>query len=82
MPWSASPEHAGGSRVQVVIRLLFGIGVVLLPLQAWSQPKGMYPSQEAVAEKGEELGCEGMHMNEGKWMPYLDEQSLHRALRK
>ncbi|QNG29934.1 DUF3721 domain-containing protein [Synechococcus sp. LTW-R] len=42
----------------------------------------MYPSQAEAAKRAQELGCEGTHMNEWKWMPCLDEASLHQALRK
>ncbi|QNG30800.1 MULTISPECIES: DUF3721 domain-containing protein [unclassified Synechococcus] len=42
----------------------------------------MYPSRAEAATRAHELGCEGTHMNEGKWMPCLDEASLHQVLRK
>ena len=82
LPFGIDHGHSCCSRLKGLLRLLIGIGVTLLPLQLLSHPKGMYPSQAEAAKRAQELGCEGTHMNEGKWMPCLDEASLHQALRK
>ena len=82
LPFRIDHGHSGCSRLKGLLRLLIGIGVTMLPLQLWSHPKGMYPSQAEAAKRAQELGCEGTHTNEGKWMPCLDEASLHQALRK
>ena len=82
LPFGIDNGHSGCSRLKALLRLIIGIGVILLPLQLWSHPKGMYPSEAEAATRSHELGCEGTHMNEGKWMPCLDEASLDQALRK
>ena len=46
-------------------------------------PEAILPDSEEGAEKRSlELGCEGIHKNQGKWMPCKNEKELHIYLRK
>ncbi len=48
---------------------------------ARAHPKGIYDSQQQAQQRAKELGCEGTHQNQGKWMPCSDEAALHHHLR-
>ena len=56
--------------------------LVLTPLPAFSHGKGMYDTKAEAEKRAREIGCEGVHENNGRWMPCLDEADLHRALRR
>ena len=44
--------------------------------------RGEFLSEEDAKNKSLELGCEGIHKNQDKWLPYKNERELHRYLRK
>ena len=44
--------------------------------------RGIFLSEEEAEKKSLELGCEGIHKNQDKWLPCEDEKELHRYLRK
>jgi hypothetical protein len=48
---------------------------------AQAHPKGLYDSQQQAEQRAKELGCEGIHQNQGKWMPCSNEAALHQHLR-
>ncbi|WP_032521579.1 DUF3721 domain-containing protein [Prochlorococcus marinus] len=44
--------------------------------------RGTFLSEEAAEKKALEIGCEGIHKNQDKWMPCKNEKELHIYLRK
>ena len=44
--------------------------------------KGIFLSEEEAEKRSLELGCEGIHKNQEKWMPCKNEKELHIYLRK
>ena len=44
--------------------------------------KGTFSSEKDAEKKSLELGCEGIHKNQDKWLPCENEKELHRYLRK
>ena len=60
------------------------IGVVLLlsPEAGWSHSRGLYATQAEAEQRAKQLGCEGVHQNNGQWMPCSDEAMLHKGLRE
>ena len=44
--------------------------------------KGTFSSEEEAENKSLELGCEGIHKNQDKWLPCKNEKELHLYLRK
>ncbi len=44
--------------------------------------RGEFLSEEDAVNKSLELGCEGIHKNQDKWLPCKNEKELHRFLRK
>ena len=44
--------------------------------------RGTFLSKEEAKNRSLELGCEGIHMNQDKWMPCKNEKELHIYLRK
>ena len=43
--------------------------------------RGTFISEEEAEKRSLELGCEGLHMNRDKWMPFKSEKELHKFLR-
>ena len=43
---------------------------------------GTFISEEEAEKRSLELGCEGIHKNQDKWMPCKNEKELHIYLRK
>jgi len=44
--------------------------------------RGTFLSEEEAENRSLELGCEGIHKNQDKWMPCKNEKELHFYLRK
>ena len=44
--------------------------------------RGTFLSEEEAENRSLELGCEGIHKNQDKWMPCKNEKELHMHLRK
>ena len=44
--------------------------------------RGTFLSEEEAEKRALELGCEGIHKNQDKWMPCKNEKELHKYLRK
>ncbi|MCP9943344.1 DUF3721 domain-containing protein [Cyanobium sp. ATX 6E8] len=57
------------------------LAVVAAPVGGHAHPKGLYDSQEQAEQRAKELGCEGTHRNNDKWMPCSNEAALHQHLR-
>ena len=62
--------------------LLFSALLVSLQVPSYAHSKGIYKTKAAATEQAERLGCEGVHENNGAWMPCRDEADLHRAYRR
>ena len=44
--------------------------------------RGTFSSKKDAEKRSLELGCEGIHKNQDKWLPCKNEKELHRFLRK
>ena len=44
--------------------------------------RGTFIYEEDAEKRSLELGCEGIHKNQDKWMPCKNEKELHFYLRK
>ena len=44
--------------------------------------RGTFLSEEEAEKRSLELGCEGIHKNQDKWMPCNNDKELHIYLRK
>ena len=44
--------------------------------------RGKFLSEEDAEKRSLELGCEGIHKNQDRWMPCKNEKELHMYLRK
>ena len=44
--------------------------------------KGTFSTEKEAEKKSLELGCEGIHKNQDKWLACENEKELHRYLRK
>ncbi|WP_392352021.1 gibberellin regulated-like protein [Parasynechococcus sp.] len=49
---------------------------------ATAHPKGLYSTEQEALERAQQIGCDNVHRNNGRWMPCRDERELHRQLRK
>lgn len=54
----------------------------LLPARAQAHARGLYPTQAEAEKRARELGCQGVHRNNGRWLPCADEAELHKELRQ
>ena len=54
----------------------------MIPFPALSHGKGMYDTKAEAEKRAQEIGCEGVHENNGRWMPCLDEADLHNTMRR
>ena len=44
--------------------------------------KGIFSSEQEALKRSLELGCEGIHKNQDRWLPCKNEKELHKYLRK
>ena len=51
-------------------------------LSSIAHMKGMFSTEKDAEKESLELGCEGIHKNQDKWLPCENERELHRYLRK
>jgi uncharacterized protein (DUF305 family) len=52
------------------------------PSASLAHAKGLYKSRAEAEQRAQELGCQGIHQNQGLWMPCAHEGMLHRELRQ
>ena len=64
----------------VVLGLVIAMGFNGSP--ATAHPKGLYSTEQEALERAQQIGCDNVHRNNGRWMPCRDERELHRQLRK
>lgn len=76
-----SIKNKNSSKV-VKALLLSSALLVMLQIPSYAHSKGIYKTKAAATEQAEKLGCEGVHENNGAWMPCRDEADLHRAHRR
>ena len=55
---------------------------LLLTQASWAHSKGLYSTRAEAEQRAKQLGCDGVHNNNGRWMPCSDEAMLHKELRK
>ena len=73
--------------MQIVFRKLkFFIFFFFLPINfndySHAHMRGSFSSEQEAINRSLELGCEGIHKNQGKWLPCQNEKELHIYLRK
>ena len=70
----------------VLINLKFFIFLFFLSLNfnnhLLAHMRGTFSSEQDAKNRSLELGCEGVHKNQDKWMPCKNEKELHIYLRK
>ena len=44
--------------------------------------RGIFSSEQEALKRSLELGCEGVHKNQDKWLPCENEKELHKYLKK
>ena len=44
--------------------------------------RGTFSSEQEALKRSLEIGCEGIHKNQDKWLPCENEKELHKYLRK
>jgi hypothetical protein len=64
-----------------VVTVLLG-ATLLQPHGSWAHSKGLYATRAEAEQRASQLGCDGVHENNGRWMPCSDEAMLHKELRK
>ena len=55
---------------------------VMMSNPALAHSKGLYATEAEARQRAEEIGCNTIHENNGRWMPCADERELHQQLRK
>ena len=63
---------------------IFGVAIsgVVITNPALAHSKGLYATEAEARQRAEEIGCNTVHENNGRWMPCADERELHQQLRK
>ena len=56
--------------------------LVLTTGPALAHSKGLYKTEAEAWKRAEQIGCDAVHENSGRWMPCADERELHQQLRK
>ena len=63
--------------------LAFACAALLLTTEsALAHSKGLYKTEAEAWKRAEQIGCDAVHQNNGRWMPCADERELHQQLRK
>ena len=63
--------------------LVFALTALVLTTDpALAHSKGLYKSEDEARQRAEQIGCDAVHENNGRWMPCADERELHQQLRK
>ena len=74
-----SSKFDGWIYIYPFCELLIGISFLNYSL---AHMRGTFLSEEEAEKRSLELGCEGIHKNQDKWMPCKNEKELHIYLRK
>ncbi|MFU8886483.1 MAG: DUF3721 domain-containing protein [Cyanobacteriota bacterium] len=61
--------------------VVIALAVMAAAPASHAHPRGLYDSQQQAEQRAKDLGCDGTHLNNGKWMPCRDEAALHQHLR-
>ena len=51
-------------------------------LSSHGHMKGTFSTEKDAEKESLELGCDGIHKNQDKWLPCENEKELHKYLRK
>ena len=60
----------------------FMITITLLQNYSHAHMRGTFSSKQDAQNRSLQLGCEGIHKNQDKWLPCKNEKELHIYLRK
>ena len=79
-----SSNFRQNERLSIKIFLLIGNFTIALNFSNYSHAhvKGMFSSEQDAVKRSLEIGCEGIHKNQDKWLPCENEKELHKFLRK
>ena len=64
------------------IFIFFFLFSLNLNYYSYAHMKGNFSSEQDALNRSLELGCEGIHKNQAKWLPCENEKELHKYLRK
>ena len=66
------------------LKFLFFLFLLSLNFNNYSHAhiRGTYSSEKEAKNRSLELGCEGIHKNQDKWLPCENEKELHIYLRR
>ena len=53
-----------------------------MPDPALAHSKGLYATEAEARQRAEQVGCNSVHENNGRWMPCANERELHQQLRQ
>ena len=53
-----------------------------MPDPALAHSKGLYATEAEARQRAEQIGCNSVHENNGRWMPCANERELHQQLRQ
>ena len=67
---------------KIKILTLFFFLLLNFNFSANAHMNGTYSSEKDAKNKSSELGCEGIHKNQDRWLPCKNEKELHKYLRK
>lgn len=70
------------SALAITCTTVVGIFGVVMSNPALAHSKGLYATETEARQRAEEIGCNTVHENNGRWMPCADERELHQQLRK
>ena len=69
--------------IQPFSALSLGVLALLVnQLPGMAHGKGIYVTEAEAQQQADEIGCNNVHKNNGRWMPCTDERELHQQLRK
>ena len=69
--------------IQPLSALSFSVFALLVSqTPGMAHGKGLYATEAEAQQRADEIGCNSVHENNGRWMPCADERELHQQLRK
>ena len=66
------------------LKIIIYLNFLLLNFMNYSYAhmRGTFLSEEEAKNRSLEIGCEGVHKNQDRWLPCKNEKELHIYLRK
>ena len=70
------------ANIRLTTNILLAIGTFAITDFSHAHIRGTFSSEKEAKNRSLELGCEGIHKNQDKWLPCKNEKELHIYLRK